>query len=164
MAKFTFKGLEEYEMMLSRISSVRTVEKICGEVVFAGADIVADAVRTAINEIPVVNPGAHGTSSKKLQGITSAQKKGLQDSFGITPAANDDGYINVKLGFDGYNSVKTEKYPNGQPNSMIARSLNSGTSFRQKTRFIDKSARSAKAPAEKKMADTFDKKLTELLK
>ena len=49
---------------------------------------------------------------------------------------NDKGYWNVKLGFDGYNKVKTKTYPNGQPNAMIARATESGSSVREKTPFV----------------------------
>lgn len=164
MATFHFKGLEEYEKMLSNLSSISAVRAICGEVIYAGADIVADAVREAIDSLPVIDHRTHGTSANQLQGITSAQKKGLQEGFGITPMGEDNGVYNVKLGFDGYNSVKTAAYPQGQPNALIARSVNSGTSFRKKTQFVDKAARAAKAPAEKAMAETFDKKLEEAMK
>ena len=37
MATFRFKGLEEYEKMLSNISSITAVLAICGEVIDADA-------------------------------------------------------------------------------------------------------------------------------
>lgn len=159
MATWRFKGLEEYERMLSKLGSSETTRAVCGATIYAGADVVADAIRQGIDALPVAPPHKRGTASNPLVGVTSEQKKGLQESFGITPMGWEDGYYNVKLGFDGYNKVKTKKYPNGQPNSMIARSVNSGTSFRQKIPFVDKATRSAKKTAEKTMAEKFDEQL-----
>ena len=73
---------------------------------------------------------------KRKTSLTSAQKKGLQEGLGVSPMENDNGYWNVKVGFDGYNKVKTRKYPNGQPNALIARATESGSSVREKTPFV----------------------------
>ena len=70
---------------------------------------------------------------------------------------NDNGYINTKIGFDGYNATKTKKYPNGQPNALIARSIESGTSKHQKTPFVRPAISKAKAKAEAAMAASVDK-------
>ena len=162
MASFKMQGMEAYENMLSQIASPTTTAQIAGAAIYAGADVVADAIRSAIEDIPEVDHRKHGTSEEQLDGITSAQKKGLLEGFGITPMQEDSGMFHVKLGFDGYNEVKTKQYPGGQPNAMIARSINSGTSFRKKTRFVDKAAKASKGAAEKAMAAAFDKKLAEV--
>lgn len=164
MATFRFQGLEEYERQLSKLAESGTIRAVCGATIFAGADIFADEIRKGINEIPVVGQWEIGTPDNPVEGITKAQKEGLLDSFGITPMDQENGMYNVKLGFDGYNSVKTVAYPQGQPNSLIARAVNSGTSFRKKIPFINKAIKAAKAPAEKAMAETFDKKLQEAMK
>lgn len=164
MARIKWEGMEAYEQMLSRISSPTATREIAGAAIFAGADVVANEIRKGIQALPEVDHRKHGSDNDMLQGITSAQKKGLLEGFGITPMGEEDGYFNVKLGFDGYNDVKTRKYPAGQPNAMIARSINSGTSFRAKTQFVDKATRKAKPQAEKAMAEAFDKKLEEQMK
>ena len=63
--------------------------------------------------------------------------------------------LNTKIGFDGYNDVKTKKYPNGQPNMMIARSINAGTSFRRPYPFVQRCGKNAKLPAEAAMATSL---------
>ena len=70
---------------------------------------------------------------------------------------DDNGFLNVKLGFEGYNSQVTTKYPGGQPNSLIARSVNAGTSFRQRIPFIDNAVNQTKGAAEQKMTETAEK-------
>lgn len=155
MAKIKFGGLEAYERQLMKIQ--KAAKDCIGKAIYEGAGVVADAVKDSIDSIPVddriVKPG------QVLRGITQEQKDGLRDGFGISKMRDDGGYINVKLGFDGYNSMVTKKYPQGQPNSMIARAVNSGTSFRQRIPFVDNAVRSKKEAAEKKMADAFDEAL-----
>lgn len=164
MARYKVQGLEEYEKVLSGIENLTDKGELAGVTIYAGANVVADAIRQAIQNLPEVDHRKHGSAGNQLEGITSAQKEGLLEGFGITKMGNDGGLFNVKLGFDGYNSVKTKQYPSGQPNAMIARSINSGTSFRKKTRFVDIAAKKAKPEAEKAMAEAFDGKLEEMLK
>ena len=136
MARFQFKGLKEYAEYLQRIGM--NSKEICGEAVYTMANIVTDEIRKNLDALPTINEAkAVKTYRDQTQGaLTSSQKKGLQASLGISKIENDNGYWNVKVGFDGYNKVKTRKYPNGQPNAMIARATESGSSVRVKTPFI----------------------------
>lgn len=161
MAKMTFKGLKEYELKLSKLEA--DTKKICGKAIYAGAGTVADSVKSAINSLPV-SKNEHGNSDHMLDGITATQKKGLIDGFGISPLEDDSGYYNVKLGFDGYNSTKTKKYPKGQPNILIARAVTSGTSFRKKNPAIRKAVSQAKNPAESTMGEVLDQEIKSIMK
>lgn len=152
MAKMKFKGLEEYERILHKIYAF-TPEMI-KQTVKAGGDVMADAMRSSIEGIPVDNRRVK--EGETLSGISTLQKAGLLESFGVAPVRNDDGYVNVKLGFDGYNGLHTAKYPKGQPNAMIARAVNSGTSFRQKYPFVDRTVREYKKKTEDAMIKKFD--------
>ena len=116
MAKWTFKGLDTLVSKYEALSN--GADNYIGEAVGAGAGVVADAVKEAIKGLPV-NGGYQDEGQK--DGITSVQKAGLIEGFGIARMQNDNGYLNVKLGFDGYNKQKTHQYPQGQPNSLIAR-------------------------------------------
>ena len=104
MAKFMFKGLDELESQLSQLATSDSIRAVCGATIYAGADVVANEIRKGIDALPVVDHRVKGSEDHKIAGLTSAQKKGLQESFGITPLSQEDGYYNVKLGFDGYNS------------------------------------------------------------
>lgn len=147
MARYQFKGIEEYAAYLQRISA--NSRQVCGAAVYAMADVVADAVRKNIDALPTISEQDAYAAYKQKQktGITAAQKKGLERGFGISPMENDTGYWNVKLGFDGYNAVKTKTYPNGQPNAMIARAVESGSSVRDKTPFIRPAVNGSKKAA-----------------
>lgn len=155
MAKLKLQGLEEYEQQLLKLRDLS--REMIGEAIYEGAGLVADKVKASIQGLPIDN--RHVRSGEMLNGISNLQKAGLIDGFGIAPLQDEGGYLHVKLGFDGYNSVQTRAHPNGQPNSVIARSVNSGTSFRQRIPFVDNAVNSSKAAAEQKMKDTFDKAL-----
>lgn len=156
MAKFTVgKGMDEYLGQLDQLNLAS--EEMIGRAIYPGAKIVTDEIRKNIEELPTNDTGWYtGSSDHKISAITKSQKKGLLDGLGIARKRNDNGYINVKVGMDGYNSTKTNKYPQGQPNAMIARSIESGTSFRSKHPFIAPAVRSKKIAAEMAMAEEFD--------
>lgn len=142
MASWKFEGLDEYLRQLERLQG--SSDQAIGKAIYEGAGVVAKACAAAIKALPVSNQ--HDSN-----GITSVQKAGLIEGFGISHAQTDGYYRNVKLGFDGYNGQKTHKYPNGQPNSMIARSINSGSSYRRKNPFMDKATASSKSACEATM-------------
>ena len=155
MAKLKFEGLEEYEKQLIKLQSI---SRACvGEAIHDGAAVVADAVKQAIESLPVDNRLVK--DGEMLNGVSILQKQGLIESFGIAKLQDDNGYINVKLGFDGYNGVRTASYPSGQPNAVIARSVNSGTSFRRRIPFVDNTVRAKKAACEAMMKKKFDEVL-----
>ena len=124
-------------------------EKMAGAAIYKGAAILADQLRANIEALP-----ERPRSSKKgemVKGVTKQQKQALLDHMGISKMQNVDGTYDIKIGFEGYDNDKTKSYPNGHPISMIARSVESGTSFLQKTPFIRPASQKAKGPAEQAM-------------
>lgn len=147
--------------MLSRLEDA--TDDMIGRAVYTGAGIVADAVKTGINSLPIVT--GYGTDANPLPGVTSAQKAGLLDGFGISPLQDDgSGYLNVKLGFDGYNRTLTEKYPQGQPNQLVARGVESGTSWKQKKPFIRPATTRSRKTAENEMKRVIDEEISKIAK
>lgn len=139
---------------------------IAEKAVCAGAAIVADAVRANIDALPAVKDewGVIAYNNNWSAPLTETAKKGLQDGFGISPMGNEDGILNVKLGFDGYNDMKTKKYPKGQPNAIIARSLESGSSIAKKRPFVAPAVRKTKKAAEETMAKIIDEESAKIMK
>ena len=161
MAKITFPGLNDYELMISRLS--KGVDDIAGKAIYAGAGIVADAIKENIKALPIVR--GYGTEKDPLPGgVTAPQKAGLIDGLGISPMQDDGGYLNVKIGFDGYNATKTEKYPQGQPNQLVARGVESGTSWKKKRPFIRPAINASKQRAEDEMARILDQEIEKITK
>ena len=161
MAYIRFSGLEEYERKLSQLERAYR-EQIAGKAIYAGSAIVADAIKRGIEGLPVVT--GYGTQENPLPGgVTAVQKQGLEDGLGIAPMQDDRGYLNVKIGLDGYNRTKTEKYPNGQPNQLVARGVESGTSWKKKKPFIRPAINASRKEAEQKMAEVIDEEIQKLM-
>lgn len=159
MAKMKVKGLKEYEDKLLELETLSRT--MIGEAIYEGAAVVADAVKAGIQSIPIDDRFV--TGSAMLHGITEEQKQGLLNGFGIAHLRDDNGFLNVKLGFDGFNSQKTKNYPGGQPNSLIARSVNAGTSFRQRIPFIDNAVNSTRTAAQKKMTEKVEQEIGKVM-
>lgn len=169
MAKLAVgNGLDKYVEELNKLA--KNTSQVLGKSIYVGAGIVADEVRKNIEKIPVSNSSRRGTQSDPIDTITSAQKTGLLQGFGISGMATRDGITNVKLGFEGYNSqvattsVKAKWTDKRQANIMIARSVEGGTSFRRKHPFVAPAVRATRKEAEAAMAEQLDKEIKAVMK
>lgn len=159
MAKIEFKGIDNYAKALETIRE--EMPGILGDAIYAAADIVADEIRKNISGIPV--QAGKRKAREKSTGISAPAKGGMLSSLGIAKMQNDGGVYNVKIGFDGYNSVKTKKYPQGQPNAMIARSVEGGTSFRAAHPFVELAVRKTRKAAQQAMERILDEKTKKIM-
>ena len=161
MAKWIVgNGLNSYIEYLQKINAV--TDEAIGEAVYEMAKVVADSVRANIQALPAAQKGKTSYRVSEhwvMSRLSEEQKKGLLDGFGISPMRDDNGFVNVKLGFDGYNSIKTKKYPKGQPNALIARVTESGSSYREKTPFIRPAVNASKKQAEQAGQMKIDEKI-----
>lgn len=152
MAKFRFEGVDELVAKYEKLGN--NTEEIIGKAIFNGAGVVANAVKGAVEGI---NPdNRFGTQENPTSGPSTIQKLGLQYSLGISKMRNDNGFRNVKIGFSGYNNVKTKTWPQGQPNMMVARAVESGTSWMQKQPFMRRAEQASRSQCEKVMSETVD--------
>ena len=155
------KGINDYIKTLGNLElEARTVVT---DAIKAGAGEITGAIRQEIEALPI-EQGVRGTQETPLKGITAAQKTGLIDGLGVSKEMDSNGNINRKVGFDGYNTTITKRYPKGQPNVVIARSLISGTSFRQKNDFVGRAVKKSRKQAEKKMQETIDSGIDKIMK
>lgn len=163
MATIRFSGLEEYERKLSQMA--KHTEEIAGKAIYAGAEIVTDAIRANIQGLAAVPDqlGAAAYAKKEPAPLTETAKEGLLDGLGISPMQDDNGYYNVKIGFDGYNDLKTRKYPQGQPNQLIARNLESGSSIAEKRPFVRPAVNAVRKQAEERMAKVIDEEIKKIM-
>ena len=146
MARYVVRGVEEYALKLSRLAEKSN--EISKKALYAAAAVITDRIRSNIKALPVVPDYVLGTKDKPIEGVTEAQKAGLLKGLGFSPAMQDKkGIVNVQIGYEGYNSVNTRKYPKGQPNLRIARSVESGTTFRKKTPFVRPAVEDTKSAA-----------------
>ena len=162
MATIQFKKSDEYLMKIAKLEA-QLKDQILGEAIFGAAGIVADEIRTTLEQVPTDE--GFGTETEKAKGPKKAQKKGLYDSLGIASMQDDGtGYLHVKIGFDGYNDIRTKRWPNGQPNQMVARSVEGGTSWMEKNAFVRKAVNASKARAVEFMKQSVDKSTEKIMK
>lgn len=161
MAKwYVGSGLDDYLAQLQNLGE--QTEDVIKKGIYDGAAVVVEEIRSATAALPVEE--GMGTAGDKLNGVNKIQKAGLLDGLGIAPMMQDGLGWNTKIGFDGYNAMKTKKYPSGQPNALIARSVESGTSFRAPHPFVAPAARRAKNKAEKAMGQAIDTAIQAIVK
>lgn len=162
MAKIQVKLGDEYLAKVNKLS-LMTRDQVCGRAIYAGAAVAADAVRTEIKALPTDNRFVKGGA--KLIGPGEQQKQGLLDSLGVAPMSDDGkGFLNVKIGFDGYNRIKTKRWPKGQPNQMVARAIERGTSFMVQNPFMKRAVSKVKKRVLAVMEKTADREIEKIMK
>lgn len=157
MAKITLKGLDEFVGKLDSYSKKAT--EAATAAVYDGAAIVADEIRKSIEDLPV--QGGFVPPGTKRTGLQPEAKQGLLDSLGISPMQKKGGAVDVRVGFDGYNKIKTKQFPKGLPNQMIAREAESGNSFTPAFHFVRKAINRSRKKAVAAMQEAFTKKIEE---
>lgn len=158
MAKFQIgKGLSDYIALLGNLEF--NASNMIGRSIYVGAAVVADEIRSQIEALPV----GEIERGNKQRYPTQIEKDGLLAGLGIAKMQNDSGYYNVKIGMDGYNDHVTAKYPKGHPNAMVARSIDSGSTYMKKVPFISRSVQATKAKAEEEMKKQFDELAEEVV-
>lgn len=162
MATIQFKKMDEYLFKISKLEA-ELKDQVLGEAIYGAAGIVADEIRKSLERVPTDE--GYGTESAPARGPKKAQKKGLYESLGITSMQDDGtGFLNVKIGFDGYNDIATKRWPRGQPNQMVARSVESGTTWMQKNDFVRRAVASSRKRAIEFMKKTVDKSIQKIMK
>lgn len=160
MATITFKKGDEYLALISKLEAASR-DQICGSAIYGAAEIVTDAIREELRKVPTDE--RYGDSQNPTNGPRKAQKAGLYESLGIAPMRDDNGFLNVKVGFDGYNAIETAQYPHGQPNQLVARSVERGTYFMKENEFVKPAMRKAQRPAKTKMKETVDEEIKKIM-
>lgn len=163
MAKMTFKSSKEYAIKLSRLSG-KAGEVITKKAIYAGAKIVTDKIRSNLSALPE-DKFRHLSDGEKFTGVPKSQKKDLLSSLGITPiTADEEGNFNTKIGFDGYGSFPTDKYSSGVPNPLLARAIESGSSVREKTPFVEPAVKSTRKAVTTEMNQIIEVETKKIMK
>lgn len=159
------KEMDAYVRELKKLGA--NTEGLLKYASYDAAGYVCGEIDKAISAIPVRDQKAWGTPEKPLTGLTAEQIKGLHDGLGIAKYRNDDGYVNCQIGFEGYNSSYSKTAASKgwtttkQANQLIARAIESGTSWLKKHPFISPTIRKTKGKAEEMMREALDGKMAE---
>lgn len=155
MAKMQIKGLDEYALKLSQLSSGQ--DEIAKKAVYKGAGIVADEIKKRLKENLQDPESVSKDKSVMFKGMGYDQTGSLLDSFGIAPIkVLADMNTSTKLGFDGYDK-------NGVPNQLKARAMESGTSRLRKRPFVRPAVNATKGKAQAKMGEVIDEEIRKIM-
>lgn len=160
MATISFKNGDDYLFRISKLEA-SLQDEVCGEAIHGAAAIVADAVRSEINSLPTDE--SYGTNMNPTRGPKRLQVDGLLKSLGIAKMRDDGGYYNVKIGFDGYNAIKSKRWPQGQPDQMVARSIERGTTWMKANPFMKRAVAKTRKAAIESMKKTVDEKIEDIM-
>lgn len=160
MAVIQFKRGDEYLMKISKLEAALK-DEVCGAAIYGAAGIVADEIRSQLKAVP--SDEGYGTASEPTRGPKAGQKEGLLDALGISSMEEKSGYYDVKIGFDGYNGIKTKRWPNGQPNQMVARSMERGTTWMKANAFVKKAMAATRKRALEFMKHSVDESIRKIM-
>lgn len=152
--RYRFKGMKEYIDKLNRLSNPFNTEACIDVAVSKGSEIVGEITRQELQNLPTDDrPG----KVDYRKGIRSLQKKFLIEEFGITPLANDNGFINKKTGVGtGRLDYKGGGYTYAV---VLARSLEKGTSFMPKNAVFSRASRKARKPCLEAMEQSLNESI-----
>lgn len=164
MATLKLEGFDEFQRSLENLG-VHTRD-VCDAVVYAGAKVAADEVKKSVDGLQRVSDADALNAYRKgvPTYLSVSQKNGLRASLGIAPFRRSEGTTDTSIGFDGYNDIKTKRYPKGEPNAMIARTVNSGSTYMIKQPFVRNAVSRAREKAKKAMAEVARKTIDEVMK
>lgn len=163
MARMTFHVSKEYEEKLAKLAD--RSEEVAKRALYEAADIVADKIRENIGALPE-EKFRYLRDGDMFKGVPKAQKELLLANFGISPIRKErDGRLTVKLGFDEYaGEHPTKTYPQGLPAQLVAGSVESGSSVRQKHPFVRPAVNATKKAAEEAMQRVIDEETEKIMK
>lgn len=156
MPMIKYYGIDEYFKKLNKLGKYSI--GLCKRSLYDGAGVVANAVRAETEALPTTDRNGDP------QEVLEYEKQGLLDGLGVAKMRGDHGLIYTRIDFDGYNRLRSKKYPNGHPNSMIARSINSGASNRPKNPFMTRAVNKARKAAIAAMASRMDSDINQIMK
>lgn len=137
-----------YELVKQLEKYTNYTDKYMRAIVYDGMEVVADAMRAEVEGLKTSKQ--YKTKGKRY--CTENEKKGLIESFGVTPIGARNYVYDANAGFDGYNEhIKSEP-----ANPMIANFINRGTSYMKAQPFINRTKRVAETKAVEAMKQTLD--------
>lgn len=154
MPKMWVEGLEDLHLTFKDMN--KNVENALKMAVYDGAHVLYEEIARQIEALP------ENDTKTKHRDITPEQKQGLLDGLYGSTITVEDGNVYEWISFDGYNNVRTKKHPRGQPNILIARSIESGASYMNKRLFMTKARNAARPKALAATKVTFEREIAKL--
>ena len=145
MAQIKFNKAADYAVELGKLAE--DMPGIVHVALYEAAGVVADQIREAIAALPY-DRHRFLRGDDTFGGISRLQKGDLLAGLGVSPhRLSGYGDWTVIIGFNGYGTKGTKTYPDGVPNMMLARSIESGSSVRRKIPFVRQAVAASRGKA-----------------
>ena len=157
------EGLTELSEMISQLAD--KAEDVATGALFEGAAVVANAFTAAVNSIHAEPQGKKNSAPEKTpkRGPTPEEKAALVGKIGVARFRKDGGEVDTIIGITGragYADVGGKQ----KAVRLIARSINSGTSFMRKQPIFRRAKSSSTGPAKAAMVAKAEAMLQEMTK
>ena len=161
--KMELKGFDELESKLEALAEQS--DEIVKKSLYAGAGVIADSVKKSIESLPTEEP-RRLKDGDKFNVCTAEQRDAMASRLGISHMEDKGDSIDTLIGFDdaGYIGKPTRKLPHGLPVKMLARSIESGSSVRQKDPFFRIAVNNSKKAAVEKEKSTASEEIQKIMK
>ena len=151
-------GLDQLSRMLQNVGD--HAGDIAAAGLYAGAGVAADAMTSAVDQIKTEEFRYAPEGSTRLP--SPEEKEALRGKTGIAHFRGSATELDTLIGFNGAGYVTIGGKQ--KPVIVIARSINSGTSFMKKQPVFRRAVSKAKTDATKAVVEAADKKIKELTK
>lgn len=159
MAKVVSSGFDELAAMFGELADHSG--DVAAAAVYAGAGLMADKLRSSLDNLQVEDSREHKTKS-----VLPYEKVALQNGMVITKFIRDKGrgFTQTSITFKGRSDHRTESFPDGVPTILLARAITKGTTFRIANRFIPNTANRNRKAVEQLMAETTEREFMKHIK
>lgn len=155
MGKMQVTGMAEFGKKLQQLGGAG--EAIAKMGVYDGAKVIVEEVKKSIRSLPEEKM-RFLKKGDRFSVLTDRNKADLVEHLGIA-SMDTIGGASTRIGFEGYSSIRTKKYPSGIPVVMMARSIESGSSVREKHPFFRPAVNRARHRAEDECVQTMEKQI-----
>lgn len=159
MATLNTDGMDDFLAELTALAD--RADRAAKRTVYGGAGTLAEAIRQATLQLPLDDDPTRPYSGP-LRVITADDRQDLADCVGLSKMDSDADGVSISASYDGYIRRTERDYPNGVPAAMIVRSIESGSSVRQKNPFFRRAVNGAKDAVFASMQTEFDNYINEI--
>ncbi len=152
--RFKFKNLDRLITQIADLSNVMVVLNESKKALDKGSDVVADETRKQLLNLPVDD--RRWVDGERF-GLRTIQKQSILSGFGISPIQQSSrDKINRKTG------VNRDVNKLDEPNVVVARRLENGTSYMKKNPVFTRASRKSRKQCLKVMEDSLNESINKL--
>ena len=152
-------GLDQLGKMLARLAN--EAQDVAAGALFDGAGVIADALNKGIDGIQT-EQFTYAAGGRKRK-PSPQEKAALKCKVGIARFRKNGSEVDTVVGIS-YDSGYTQIAGKSKPVAVIARSINSGTSFMEKQPVFRKAVAKSRKKAEQAMVDKANQLIEKLTK